>query len=314
MSEDQGGYQQSQPQQSTQGQQPTQPQQPAQAQQAAQPQQTAQNQQPAQPQQPAQAQQPTSYVPYNQAPQNPNPAQQPGETSSLVLGILSIVFAGVIGLILGIVDLVKIGKRPKPYSGKVNAGRICSIIGIVLSVIVLIGLASAGTTTSTSSSSTSYSSSAITATTSSESQSASSSSAESDASSVASSDDTASSSSTASSDDSSSQATTTESSVPTEYKNALSKGRSYATVMHMSKQAVYDQLTSEYGEGFTPEAAQYAIDNLTDIDWKENALVKAKEYQTEMNMSKNNIYDQLTSEYGEKFTAEEAQYAIDNLE
>ena len=31
-------------------------------------------------------------------------------------------------------------------------------------------------------------------------------------------------------------------------------------------------------------------------------------------MSKAGIYDQLTSEYGEKFTAEAAQYAIDNLQ
>ena len=33
-----------------------------------------------------------------------------------------------------------------------------------------------------------------------------------------------------------------------------------------------------------------------------------------MNMSKDAIYDQLTSENGEKFTVEEAQYAIDNLD
>ena len=30
-------------------------------------------------------------------------------------------------------------------------------------------------------------------------------------------------------------------------------------------------------------------------------------------MSPSAIYDQLVSEYGEQFTAEEAQYAIDNL-
>lgn len=30
-------------------------------------------------------------------------------------------------------------------------------------------------------------------------------------------------------------------------------------------------------------------------------------------MSKARIYDQLTSENGEKFTAEQAQYAIDNI-
>ncbi len=33
-----------------------------------------------------------------------------------------------------------------------------------------------------------------------------------------------------------------------------------------------------------------------------------------MSMSKEGIRDQLTSEYGEKFTAEEAQYAIQNLD
>ncbi len=32
----------------------------------------------------------------------------------------------------------------------------------------------------------------------------------------------------------------------------------------MSTQAIYDQLTSEYGEQFTPEQAQYAIDHLND--------------------------------------------------
>lgn len=32
--------------------------------------------------------------------------------------------------------------------------------------------------------------------------------------------------------------------------------------MAMSKDAVYDQLVSEYGEQFTPEQAQYAIDHL----------------------------------------------------
>lgn len=97
-----------------------------------------------------------------------------------------------------------------------------------------------------------------------------------------------------------------------EYKNALKKGETYAKMMHMSKQAIYDQLTSEYGENFPADAAQYAIDNLN-VDWKANALEKAKTYQETMSMSRQRIYDQLISEYGEKFTEEEAQYAIDNL-
>ena len=100
---------------------------------------------------------------------------------------------------------------------------------------------------------------------------------------------------------------------PQEYKNALRKGQSYADKMHMSKQGVYDQLTSEYGEGFPAEAAQYAIDNI-DVDWKENALKKATSYYEGMAMSKEGVYEQLVSAYGEQFTAEEAQYAVDNLD
>lgn len=99
----------------------------------------------------------------------------------------------------------------------------------------------------------------------------------------------------------------------TEQKNALKKAESYSNTLYMSKNAIYDQLTSEYGEKFSADAAQYAIDNMK-ADWNANALKKAKSYQETMSMSKNAIYDQLISEYGEKFTKEEAQYAIDHLD
>ncbi|MDX9778627.1 MAG: Ltp family lipoprotein [Patescibacteria group bacterium] len=105
---------------------------------------------------------------------------------------------------------------------------------------------------------------------------------------------------------------TKEASVPAEYKSALNKATMYAKTMHMSKQGVYDQLVSEYGEKFSADAAQYAIDNMT-ADWNANALVKAKTYQDTMNMSPSAIHDQLTSAYGEKFTKSEADYAIQHL-
>ena len=82
--------------------------------------------------------------------------------------------------------------------------------------------------------------------------------------------------------------------------------------MYMSKQGIYDQLTSEYGEQFSPEAGQYAIDNLN-TDYNRNALKKAESYQKEMSMSIDAIREQLTSEYGEHFTPEEAEYAVSNL-
>lgn len=113
--------------------------------------------------------------------------------------------------------------------------------------------------------------------------------------------------------DTNSTQTTNSQDVPQEYKNALAKAESYVSMMAMSKMGVYDQLTSEYGEGFPEDAAQYAIDNL-DFDWNEVALEKAKSYYESMNMSKSGVYDQLVSEYGEQFTPQEAQYAIDNLD
>ena len=104
-----------------------------------------------------------------------------------------------------------------------------------------------------------------------------------------------------------------EPSVPKEYRNALRSAETYSDMMHMSKARIYDQLTSENGEKFTAEEAQYAIDNIKG-DYLEAALKSAKNYQETMSMSKDAIYDQLVSDYGEKFTAEEAQYAIDNLD
>ena len=103
-----------------------------------------------------------------------------------------------------------------------------------------------------------------------------------------------------------------EETVSTEYKSALKKAEIYSKSMHMSKQAIYDQLTSDYGECFPADAAQYAIDNL-EADYNDNALKKAESYSKDMHMSKKGIYEQLISEYGEQFTPEEAQYAIDHL-
>lgn len=106
--------------------------------------------------------------------------------------------------------------------------------------------------------------------------------------------------------------TTIEKDIPKEYQSALKKADIYANEMHMPKAELYNQLVSEYGEKFSPEAAQYAVNNVK-TDWKENALAAAELYQNELNMSPSAIYDQLISEYGNKFTEEEAQYAINNL-
>lgn len=100
---------------------------------------------------------------------------------------------------------------------------------------------------------------------------------------------------------------------PADGVNALKKGILYVESMHMSKAGVYDQLVSEHGEKFSPEAARWAVDHMSDIDWNKAALEKAKSYQKNMNMSREAIREQLMSEYGEKFAVEEADYAVKNL-
>lgn len=95
-----------------------------------------------------------------------------------------------------------------------------------------------------------------------------------------------------------------------EMLNALDTAESYNALMPFSKKGLYDQLVD--AEGFTNEAAQYAVDNV-DADWCENALEQAKGYYEEMAMSKQGVYKQLISS-AEGYTEEEAQYAIDNLD
>lgn len=74
-----------------------------------------------------------------------------------------------------------------------------------------------------------------------------------------------------------------------------------------------EQLTSEDGEGYPQKAAEYALSHVK-IDYNQNALECAKNYQENMPMSDQQLMEQLTSQDGEGFTQEQAQYAMDHLE
>lgn len=115
------------------------------------------------------------------------------------------------------------------------------------------------------------------------------------------------SSSDTNSDDSDSDATT-------DQQSALQQADYYANDANMSKSKIYDQLTSSYGGNFSSSDANYAINHLDDVDWNQNALATAQKYVDDYHMSKSELYDQLTSSYGEQFTASQAQYAINNLD
>lgn len=95
---------------------------------------------------------------------------------------------------------------------------------------------------------------------------------------------------------------------------ALEEATTYATYGNFSKQATYDLLTNEYIDHYTDEAAQYAMDNLGDVDWNANALATAQTFVDYAYMSEQGTYEMLTNELGSAFTTEEADYAMENVD
>lgn len=93
---------------------------------------------------------------------------------------------------------------------------------------------------------------------------------------------------------------------------SLKSAQTYSDTMHMSKQGIYDQLTSDAGDKFDDASAQYAVDHVK-ADWNKNALKAAESYQKDQNMSPEAIRDQLTSDAGDKFTQDQADYAVSHL-
>ena len=104
----------------------------------------------------------------------------------------------------------------------------------------------------------------------------------------------------------------TEDAVPSEWIAALTKAQMYVDTMPFSEQGLYEQLTAEMGEQFSPEAARYAL-NLVEADWNEEALEAAMIYLEDLHMSPDAIHEQLVHPNGNQFTQEQADYAIANL-
>lgn len=86
--------------------------------------------------------------------------------------------------------------------------------------------------------------------------------------------------------------------------------------MAYSKDGLISQTEDEYGGQFTHDQAVNAVERLEKeekIDWNEQAVLSAKSYKEMFDMSNDEIVEQLTSEYGDKYTKEQAQYAVSKL-
>lgn len=89
--------------------------------------------------------------------------------------------------------------------------------------------------------------------------------------------------------------------------NARRSAISYLEMTGFSREGLIQQLSSEYGSGYSREDAEAAVDSL-DVDWRQNALRSAKQYLDMTGFSCSRLIEQLSSEHGSKYTLEEAEY------
>lgn len=75
--------------------------------------------------------------------------------------------------------------------------------------------------------------------------------------------------------------------------NAVQAAQNYLSFMNFSRKGLIEQLSSPW--------------------WNEQAKGSAESYLSFMTFSRQGLYEQLTSEYGEGFTASQAEYALKAL-
>ncbi|WP_205836020.1 Ltp family lipoprotein [Asaia bogorensis] len=90
-------------------------------------------------------------------------------------------------------------------------------------------------------------------------------------------------------------------------RNAVRSAEDYLSMKGFSRFALIQQLSSDYGAGFSKKDATVAVDSLG-IDWNANAARSAREYLDIKGFSCNGLIAQLSSEYGAGYTKAQAQY------
>lgn len=90
-------------------------------------------------------------------------------------------------------------------------------------------------------------------------------------------------------------------------KNAVRSATQYLSIQGFSRNGLIDQLSSEYGDGYSVADATVAVDSLK-RDWNKEAVKSAKQYLSIQGFSCNGLIEQLSSDYGDKYTRSQATY------
>lgn len=101
-----------------------------------------------------------------------------------------------------------------------------------------------------------------------------------------------------------------------EQENCYRQAKSYLESSPYSRQGLIDQLSSEYGSNYPKDVAEFAVKKLEEfgeVDWYKEAEEQARSYLESSAYSKQELIEQLCSEYGSQFTRDQAEKAVEKV-
>jgi len=90
-------------------------------------------------------------------------------------------------------------------------------------------------------------------------------------------------------------------------ENAVRSAKQYLSMQGFSRDGLIQQLSSDYGSGYSVADATVAVDSLN-ADWNKQAVRSAKQYLSMQGFSCKRLIQQLSSSYGSKYTVTQATY------
>lgn len=90
--------------------------------------------------------------------------------------------------------------------------------------------------------------------------------------------------------------------------NAVRSAQLYLSIQGFSRSGLIEQLSSEYGDGYSVRDATVAVDSLN-VDWNKQAVESARLYLSITGFSCRGLIEQLSSSYGDSYTQNEATNA-----
>jgi hypothetical protein len=92
--------------------------------------------------------------------------------------------------------------------------------------------------------------------------------------------------------------------------NAARSADQYLSMTGFSRDGLIEQLSSDFGDGYSVSDATAAVDGL-DADWNENAAKSARQYLSMTGFSCQGLIEQLSSNAGDKYTVSQATYGAE---